>query len=93
MTYPKKLARIFLIFSIVIFFYFSLLVYWSYYPPESTGVIRFFGELLTIPLLLMLVVNLISSIVFVFLNKYRKINIIIFTLSLATTILLFEETF
>lgn len=89
MIYSRRIANLQLLFSVLALAYFTLINYWYYYPPESTGAIRFFGELLTIPLLLVAIFNLISSIFFAIKKKFVTKNIIIFLLSLVSIILLF----
>lgn len=89
MVYTRKIANLQLLFSVLALIYFTLINYWYYYPPKSTDIIRFFGEFLTIPLLLVVIFNLISSIFFAIKKKFITKNVIIFLLGSLSMVLLF----
>lgn len=55
--------KIGVILSLFCWIYFGYLVYISVYPPASTNIIQFVGELVTIPLLLFVVFTVIFSVV------------------------------
>jgi hypothetical protein len=79
-----KIITALLVLSIFSLIYFILLVYWSYNPPESTGMIRFFGELLTIPLLLIVPSNIIISIYYITKKLLVGRNLIILSINTLT---------
>lgn len=71
------------------FIYFIYLVYISYYPPVNKGIIqivRFVGELLTIPLLLFLIFSFFYSLIKLFKKQQTKIFATIFIINLFTLI-------
>ncbi len=79
-------SKIFLYIAIVCLIYFSLLVYWEYNPPASTGLIQFIGELITIPLLLFLIFSIIYSLIQAFKKGSDRTYIIVFICNLITVL-------
>src|SRR5690242_5521170 len=75
--------------------YFSFLIYSSYHPPKGTTAIhimRFFGELLTIPFLLIILFSWFFSIFKLFQKGQTRKIIIIFCINLMLILGLLCET-
>ena len=84
MNSNQRLSKSVFYVSVVSSVYCLLLVYWSYYPPQATGTLQFFGELLTIPLLLGLLGSFFYSLIQVLRRKSLKTNLATFIISLVT---------
>lgn len=78
--------------SIICLIYFSLLAYWSYYPPKASGTLQFFGEMLTIPLLLGLIFSFFYSLIQLIRKQNSQTNLVTFGLSLGTITMLIVVT-
>lgn len=88
------LRKILLIFSIFSFFYFLSLIYISYYPAVvGVGFIQILGELLTIPLMVILLCSFVISLIKIFKNENRKGFISVFCVNLITVVLLTYFTY
>src|SRR5690554_5851086 len=87
-----KIPKIFFYSSLISLLYFWEIVYWSYYPPASTAVIRFFGELLTIPMFILVLLNFFYSTIRMVKKRHLKINIATFIFSLFSILFLIIVT-
>jgi|SRR5690606_13855011 len=88
------LSKILLIISIFAFFYFLFLIFISYYPVVTgAGFMQILGELLTIPLLLILLGSFVFSLIKIVKNENRKGYSIIFCINLITIVLLTYFTY
>lgn len=72
--------------------YFFFLVYNSYFPVEHAGFLQFFVELLTIPFLLVLLFSFFFSLVKLVKKEQWKEYALIFTINLATVLMLVYAT-
>lgn len=79
--------------SIISLVYFILIVFWSYYPPKSTGALRFFGELLTIPFLLLILFGFGYSLISVMKKRYVKISLLTLGINLVSILFLIGITY
>lgn len=82
-----------LVTGIILLLYFLFLVYNSYSPVDHAGFLQFFAELLTIPFLLMLLFSFFFSLVKLFKKEHWKEYALIFTINLATVLLLIFATY
>ncbi|RKE92333.1 hypothetical protein BXY80_2252 [Ichthyenterobacterium magnum] len=85
----QKILLYLSLFSLV---YFILIVYWSYSPPNSTNTIRFIGELLTIPMLMLIIFNFIYALFQILKKRKTKIFITILALNLVSIVFLIIVT-
>ncbi|MCY1529085.1 hypothetical protein D3C87_45470 [compost metagenome] len=81
------LYRLLLYVSLFSLVYFMYLVYIFYFPLKDEGVMRFVGELITIPLLLFTVFAFIFSLYKIIRKTEIKKYLIVFMLNIATIIL------
>lgn len=93
MNNKKKLkTSIFLYLSILSLFYFILLIFWSYNPPNEINYIRFIGEILTIPFLLLVLFSFFYSVYFLLKKSLIKLNLVILGVNLICIIMLIYVT-
>lgn len=85
--------KILLYVSIFSFLYFMFLIYISYFPPLKMDIIRVFGELITLPLLIIVFFSFVYGLV----KMLKKVNVNfyvpIFVLNFCTIIFLTIITF
>lgn len=87
-----KLYKLLLYLGLISLVYFSYLVYISYFPPNSTDMIQFIGELLTIPMLIFLLFSFFYSIAQVFKKVALKQYLLVFIVNTITLLLLLVIT-